>query len=424
MAAVVNYGDSVDPTIGRYGLYNPFLIRITRTGGTVFKLKYRINIQVVGTTIDITKDVDPINGVSIVNPVEPLKGQFFETQLIGNNGVGQVPLDSSGGNADKSYNKVRIRVGEVSSTSADLPATFGGYTDDRTLYFYNGFDNIPSAELYSNYRPTNTYEPLYSIPLVNKNVKLLDNDIAFLSLPSVMSTPLNEEGGGGVVILLRLYYTHYDISGGEIESSNFGLYERYGAYDSQIGYWTIQYGTAQILYPSNWAYSTFYADYVDAENNYTNTESFNVYKQECDPKYDRYRLRWFNKYSGFEYFNFTKKSSQTLNISKGKEVRTSGINFDAANFSSMKYPSVPELREVGKSATTTYTLNSGFINEEEQNALKDMYLSPNIIMFDKDNNITPVILEDSSYEITDIRDGLVKVAVKLRVANNNKVILQ
>ena len=423
MAVVVNYGDLVDPTIGRYGLYNPFLIRITRTGGTVFKLKYRINIQVVGTTIDITKDVDPIDEVSIVNPVEPLKGQFFETQLIGNNGVGQVPLDSSGGNADKSYNKVRIRVGEISATAADLPATFIGYADDRTLYFYNGFDDIPSADLYTNYRPNDTYQPLYSIPLVNKNVKLLSNDIAFISLPSEINTPIDEEGGGGVVILLRLYYTHYDINGDVIESSNFGLFERYGAYEN-LGYWTIQYGTAQISYPSNWAYSTFYAEYVDSVTNYTNTESFNVYKQECDPKYDRFRLRWFNKYSGFEYFNFTKKSSQKLNISKGKEVRTSGINFEAANFSSMKYPSVPELREVGKSSTTTYTLNSDYINEEEQNALKDMYLSPNIVMFDKDNNITPVILEDSSYEITDIRDGLVKVSVKLRVANNNKVILQ
>ena len=423
MAVVVNYGDLVDPTIGRYGLYNPFLIRITRTGGTVFKLKYRINIQVVGTTIDITKDVDPIDEVSIVNPVEPLKGQFFETQLIGNNGVGQVPLDSSGGNADKSYNKVRIRVGEISATAADLPATFIGYADDKTLYFYNGFDDIPSDDLYTNYRPDDTYQPLYSVPLVNKNVKLLINDIAFISLPSEINTPVNEEGGGGAIILSRLYYTHYNSNGDVIESSNFGLFERYGAYDN-LGYWTIAYGTSQISYPSNWAYSTFYAEYVDEVTNYTNTESFNVYKQECDPKYDRYRLRWFNKYSGFEYFNFTKKSSQKLNISKGKEVRTSGINFEAANFSSMKYPSVPELREVGKSATTTYTLNSDYINEEEQNALKDMYLSPNIVMFDKDNNITPVILEDSSYEITDIRDGLVKVSVKLRVANNNKVILQ
>lgn len=423
MAVLVNYGDLVDPTLGRYGLYNPFLIRITRTGGTVFKLKYRINVQVVGTSIDITKDVDPINDVSIVNPIEPLKGQFFETQLVGNNGVGQVPLDTAGGNADKSYNKVRIRVGEISATSADLPATFIGYTDDETIYFYNGFDDVPSAELYSNYRPTDTYQSLYSIPLVNKNVKLLDNDIAFVSLPSEINTPLNEEGGGGVVELNKLYYSHYDINGNLLQSANFGLFERYGTY-SNLGYWTIQYGTAQVFYPSNWAYSTFYAEYVDSRNDFTNTESFNVYKQECDPKYDRYRLRWFNKYSGFEYFNFTKKSSQTLNVTKGKEVRTSGINFDATNFSSMKYPSVPELREVGKSSTTTFKLNSGFINAEEQAALKDLYLSPNVVMFDKDNNVFPVIVQDSSYEITDIRDGLVKVSITLRLANNNKVILQ
>jgi len=422
MAAVVDYGVA-DPTVGRYGLYNPFLIRITRTGGTVFKLKYRINITVPDTTINITKDVDPIDLVSIVNPLEPLKGQFFETQLVGNNGVGQVPLDTAGGCADKSYNRVRIQVGEVYATAANLPATFVGYTSDTTIWVYNGFDDVPTTESYSNYRPDNTYTPLFSIPLVNKNVKLLDDDIAFLSLPSEINTPLNEEGGGGLLILLRLYYTHYNSSGDVLDAGNFGLYERYGAYENR-GYWTIQYGTNQVFYPERWAYSTYYAEYVDAENNYYNTETFNVYKQECDPKYDRYRLRWFNKYSGFEYFNFTKKSSQTLNVTKGKEVRTSGINFDATNFSSMKYPSIPELREVGKSSTTTFTINSDYINAEEQLALKDLYLSPNVVMFDKDNNIYPVILQDSSFEITDIRDGLVKVSVKLRLANNNKVILQ
>ena len=415
MAAVVDYGVE-DPTIGRYGLYNPFLIRITRTGGTAFKLKYRINVQVVGTTIDITKDIDPINNVSIVNPVETLKGQFFETQLIGQGG--QSPLDTLGGTADKSYNKVRIRVGEISATSAELPATFGGYTDDKTIYFYNGFDDVPSTELYINYRPTDTYQASYGIPLVNRNVKLLDNDIAFISLPIEINTPIFD-GGGGSVNLFKLYFEHYNSNGDLIDSGSFS----FGPFGS-FGYLTAAYGTSQITYPTDWAFSTFYAQYIDAESNFTDTESFNVYKQECDPKYDRYRLRWFNKYSGFEYFNFTKKSSQTLNVTKGKEVRTSGINFDATNFSSMKYPSVPELREVGKSSTTTFTINSDFINAEEQAALKDLYLSPNVVMFDKDNNVFPVIVQDSSYEITDIRDGLVKVSVKLRVANNNKVILQ
>lgn len=178
MAAVVDYGVA-DPTVGRFGLYNPFLVRITRTGSAVFKLKYRINITVPNTTIDITKDVDPIDLVSIVNPLEPLKGQFFETQLVGNNGVGQVPLDTAGGSANKSYNKVRIQVGEIYATAADLPATFVGYTSDTTIWVYNGFDEVPTTELYTNHRPDNTFEPLFSIPLVNKNVKLLADDIAF-----------------------------------------------------------------------------------------------------------------------------------------------------------------------------------------------------------------------------------------------------
>ena len=417
MAAVVDYGVA-DPTIGRFGLYNPFLVRITRTGSTVFKLKYRINITVPDTTIDITKDVDPIDLVSIVNPLEPLKGQFFETQLVGNTGVGQRPLDTEGGSAEKSYNKVRIKVGEIYATAADLPATFIGYTSDTTIWIYNGFDEVPTTNLYENFRDENTYEPLFGIPLVNKNVKLLADDIAFISLPSEIQISLTDIGGG-LLNISRLYFTHYDSNGDEIENGSFSI----GLF-SNTGYLAIAYGTSQRAYPSNWAYSTYYAEYVDAETNYYNTETFNVYKQECDPKYNRFRLRWFNRYSAFEYFNFTKKSKFDINVEKGKEVRTSGVNFDATTFGSIKYPAIPELREVGKSATTTYTLNSDYLTEEEVESLKDLYISPNVVMFDKDNNIYPVIVQERSFEVTDIRDGLIKVSVKVRLANDNKVILQ
>lgn len=420
MAAVVDYGVA-DPTVGFYGLYNPFFIRITRTGSTVFKLKYRINITVPDTNIDITKDIDPIDEVSIVNPVEPLKGQFFESQLVGNNGVSEVPLDTSGGCADKSFNRVRIKVGEVYATAADLPATFLGYTSDNTIWMYNGFDNVPTTNLYSNFRPSNTYIPNLKIPLVNKNIKLLSDDIAFISLPSEINIPIIEEGGGGLITIHKLYFTHYDKEGGVLNSGNFGLVGRYG---TTRGYWTVGYGTTNIFYPENWAYSKYYAEYIDAESKLYDTESFNVYKQECDPKYNRFRLRWFNRYSAFEYFNFTKKSKFDINVEKGKEVRTSGINFDATTFGSIKYPAIPELREVGKSATTTYTLNSDYLTEEEVESLKDLYISPNVVMFDKDNNIYPVIVQERSFEVTDIRDGLIKVSVKVRLANDNKVILQ
>lgn len=100
-------------------------------------------------------------------------------------------------------------------------------------------------------------------------------------MPSEINVPIIEEGGGGLLKLLRLYYTDYNSSGDVLQTGNFGLFERYGSYDN-IGYWTIQYGTNQVFYPDGWAYSTYYAEYIDEVSNYYNTETFNVYKQECD----------------------------------------------------------------------------------------------------------------------------------------------
>ena len=422
MAIAVDYGVT-DPEIGRFGLYNDFFVRISRTGSTVYKLKYRIRVSIPNTTIELIKDVNPINEVSIVNPVSSLKDLFFKTQLVGTNGAGIVPLDSGGGGvADRSYNKVRIQIGEFYATTADDAPTFVGYGSDKTLYFYNGFETDINQNSYSNWRPANLYNTApFKIPLVNKNNYLLPTDIFFPSIPSEINTPVQEEGGGGIADLVSLEYTHYDKDGNTISSGNFGLGGRYG---SNLGYWTIALGREQIFYPSNWEYSTFYAIWEDQDRAQYLSETFNTRIAECDPKYDRFRLRWFNKYSGFEYFNFTKKSKHTINLDSGKEIRSNGVDYTSTNFAGIKYPAVPELREVGKSATTTYTLNSDWINEEEQAALKDMYLSPNTIMFDKDNRIYPVILKDKSYEITDIRDGKVKISVNLMVANENKLIKQ
>ena len=422
MAIAVDYGVT-DPEIGRFGLYNDFFVRISRTGSTIYKLKYRIKVSIPNTSIELIKDVNPINEVSIVNPVSSLKDLFFKTQLVGTNGVAIVPLDSGGGGvADRSYNKVRIQIGEFYATTADGAPTFVGYGSDKTLYFYNGFETDINQNNYSNWRPDNLYDRApFKLPLVNKNNYLLPTDIFFPSIPSEINTPVQEEGGGGVADLVSLEYTHYDKDGNTISSGNFGLGGRYG---SNLGYWTIALGREQIFYPSNWAYSTFYAIWEDQDRVQYLSETFNTRIAECDPKYDRFRLRWFNKYSGFEYFNFTKKSKHTINVNSGKEIRSNGVDYTSTNFAGIKYPSVPELREVGKSATTVYELNSNWINEEEQAALKDMYLSPNIIMFDKNNRIYPVILKDKSYEITDIRDGMVKVSVKLMIANENKLIKQ
>lgn len=410
MAAVADYKHA-DQEEGIYGIYNPFFVRITRTGGTVYKLKYRIKVTTLEDSKEYVRDVDPISEVSFVNPVSILQDAYFKTQYIGNDDTS--PIDVSTGVAQFSYSDVKIEIGQVSSTSATTPPTFGGYDTDDTFYFYGGFEDSLGGEVVSNYRDPNWYDTL---PIKLPTVKTLlyrreYDDYQMICLPNFI------EHNTGPLNIANIIVTYF-ANDGTLQSS---VTTSIAAYVSGLGYWYINLEsfTALMGTASN-DYAEVYFEYEDLEPVGYATEVITIRFSECQPKNSTYKLAWINRYAGIEYQIFPNLGTKTIAVTSGKQIINDGINRSAATFGLSYNENEPKLKPYGKEGTTEYTIVTDWLTESEQDALRDAYESPKVYMFNEDNEIIPLIVMDNTYRITDVNNELFKVTMRVRVASPNK----
>lgn len=392
MAATVDYKNT-SPESGIYGVYNDFIVIIDHSGGAVFKLQYQIKVSSVqDPTVFIERVVDPINDVAVVNPVSPMRLKYFKSEYTG----------QTENTAALSFTDIQIEVGEIYADAADEPATFRGYDTENTFYFYNGYER---GELEVNYRDPNWYntEP-YKLAKVQKTLYLLEDDIELLSIPSNLNS---------VTTAKNLLITDYDASGTPVApTTTIDLTVRPDLIG--VGYYNINING--VLNPGG-VYREVQVQWEDLEATFYDSEIITIYRASCDPRFDRYRLRWVNRYGGEEYLNFSKRSYSTLRIERGKTILTDGINYQATDFDDVKNINNPNYVEFGKTGNDFMRINSDYLNQEQLEALREAYKSPALILFDKDNNTFPVIAEDTSFEIYDIRNGLKSVTINLKMAN-------
>lgn len=394
MAAVANY-NYVDATTGIYGVYNDFIVIITQSVATGFKLQYQIKVSSVQEPdIFIERIIDPIDAVGVVNPVTPMQLKFFKSEYTG----------QTENTATRSFSDIQIEIGEIYADAADEPATFRGYDTEDVFYFYNGYER---GSLDTNYRDPNWYntEP-YKLAKVQKTLYLQDGDIELLSIPSNLGTELTTAQ--------NLIYTDYDSSGAIVGGpTTIDLTLRPDL--TGVGYYNIDINA--FVFAVGAVRREVYVQWEDSEATFYDSEVITILLQDCDPKYDRYRLRWVNRYGGEEYLNFTKRSYEDLRIERGKKILTDAINYEATTFSEVKNVNNPNYVEVGQNGQKQFRLNSDYLTQEQIDALQELFKSPAVLMFDKDNVVFPMIVEDTNYEIADIRNGLKSVTVRLSMAN-------
>jgi len=415
MTAVAGFGANSNE--GIYGLYNKFLFLITRTGPDVFGLKYRIRLTVVATGDEyVLPDIEPIGTQSIVNPINILKDVYFKAQNVG--GEFGFSLDDSDETdvANFAYGKIKIEVGEFYAALVNDPPTFQGYDTSDSFWFYNGYEDVLRPNVNTSY--TNYLEPAWynttpiKLPhtILNRYIATdpLAPDFCKLFFPNIIKRSDDSYNIKNVVL------SAYDADGVLIITNTVDI----SAIFSIDGYWTY-YGDTAI----SSGYSEYYFQYADNTTGVIliDTEIITFYPDTQCGKNDRYRLRWVNKYGAFDYLNFNGATEMTDVISNNKTILSDGINYTATTFGEIAPIADPEKIPFGKSVETIYKLNSTFLNEEEQYALRDLQRSPNIIMFDPDNNIIPVIFKDSSYRIEDIKNKLIKVSFNVAVANVGKI---
>jgi len=396
MAVAVNY-NNVNPELGIYGAYNPFIVLISWVGVETFFLSYKIKVTALNDSSNsIIKTITPTSGdFAQVNPLELVKDSFFKSEYNG----------SAEHSQPNSYSRIKIEIGANASTDQTQPPTFGGYTESDTFYVYNGYELQPTV---LNYRDDNWYDTYpIKLPKVKKTLYLSDNDTELLSLPSVISTT---SGTLEANDLVTSYYNSEDVL---LSTSTIDLTIRPSL--TGVAYWNININS---VFPSETLYSKSKIVYNRGVSTF-NSEEITIFREPCNPKQDRYRLYFVNRYGGAEYDNFTLAANTSYNVSKGKKIQSDGINYKATTFAVIQNINNPNIQEFGNSTSKEITIRRDYFKTQEQvDSLAELFKSAVVIMFDATNVAYPMILQSTTYEQELLSHNLYKLDIRLMYANN------
>ena len=142
----------------------------------------------------------------------------------------------------------------------------------------------------------------------------------------------------------------------------------------------------------------------------SNSNAF-VYNIETECRYEPKQIVFMNRYGAFDSLTLFKKSSSTLSVTKDKFINnylTNGV-YDVTRH---------QMKDINIQAMQKLSVNSGYINEAENELYKDIMVSDLIYLYE-DGNLTPLKLNKSSLEIKNrLNDGLVNYSLEFDYAFN------
>ena len=129
------------------------------------------------------------------------------------------------------------------------------------------------------------------------------------------------------------------------------------------------------------------------------------------------RLAWFNSKGGYDYFSFTMKSTQTIDITRDNYESMLGT-FNQDYYSYNNTGRGKTTRRTG--AILRETLETDFIKEEEAQLLESLFTSIRVDVVESDDNeyTQPVVITDTSFiRKTHANDRLIQYTVNIEYAN-------
>jgi hypothetical protein len=146
------------------------------------------------------------------------------------------------------------------------------------------------------------------------------------------------------------------------------------------------------------------------------------YENDC--RYNRVRLGWVNSQGGYDYFNFIKKSEQSIEV-ETKEYQTALGNYGSASGTAggeTPFSFVQEDRGLTNSAPLVkqyLNVDSDWLSRGEFLLLKWLIASRDVHWIDTSGNHMPMIVTDRSYLVRDERNGKkYNVSLRLQMAHN------
>ena len=166
----------------------------------------------------------------------------------------------------------------------------------------------------------------------------------------------------------------------------------------------------------NWAYYTIRA----YDSNATTTKSALYYFINQDGSCKGFKVRrlaWRNSLGCFDYFNFKKKSTQTINVTRNNYNTLLG-NFSSDMYSYNNFSRGKNTRNT--TAIVREVINTDWITEQDAVLLEGLIMSTNIqIVENSDTTYTvPVLVTDTNFiKKTVANDKMIKYTINIEYAN-------
>ena len=133
----------------------------------------------------------------------------------------------------------------------------------------------------------------------------------------------------------------------------------------------------------------------------------------CEPKYTPYKVTFVNKYGAFQDLFFFKRTEEKFNVTDETHSRnilkTTNASYDT---------NAPQRERYNVNAGTEITLNTGFVNENYNSAIEELFLSENV-WIRWEGKTLPVIAKDKKFtQKTSLNDRLINYTVNFEFAFN------
>jgi len=167
---------------------------------------------------------------------------------------------------------------------------------------------------------------------------------------------------------------------------------------------------------SNWQYYTVQA--FDSGSSAAKSAAYTFYKQSGSCKgFKVRRLAWRNSVGGYDYWNFNKKSTQTLSVERNNYNALIGTY----NKSVWRYNDTQRGKTTRQTtASLKETLNTDWLSENEATLMEKLLMSTNVyIIENSDTEFTQgVLITDSSIiKKTVANDRLIQYTINIEYAN-------
>jgi len=391
----------------------------------IFDLKDIVNSQLEDTNADqnaTTKTIHKVGTNSATTPFSQNNNQFLTIYVKGyqnySTAANTSPADVTSGsvNDTKFYIAASLDLNIARGTADFQDTAFSSYSlSGSTSLFLSDIqdssaDNIGTVK--RNYIQSTDY---HTIGMLN-GVSDLASDAYFIGIQYYDSSNnvINSPGGTAIE-----YIANTNLNGGanpdtEVNTNPERLIY-FGCGPANLE----SQSRNEEARPSefdNWAYYTIRAYDSDATTPKSALYYFINQDGSCKGFKVR-RLAWRNSLGCFDYFNFKKKSTQTINVTRNNYNTLLG-NFSSDMYSYNNFSRGKNTRNT--TAIVREVINTDWITEQDAVLLEGLIMSTNVqIIANSDTNYTvPVMVTDTNFiKKTVANDKMIKYTINIEYAN-------